>query len=180
MKGYEKIALFTGFALTIIGAGIFWMMDVFLGGVFTLFVIGVAVWYLRLKNKGNLYLKDVAVRLGCRFEGGGFAYGCVRGVFEEGEIEIRVCRDFNSLRGLGGFALSSVLLESAIGVLAGMRNFTCVKIRHCGRVKTLPHLRGRVFMDEETILYLPISNDMTGLPLLKAGALVLEIKKAIS
>jgi hypothetical protein len=90
-------------------------------------------------------------------------------------MEVTVNRGYNSLRGIAGFALSTMILESAVGAVAGITNFTSVKIRHRGRVDTPYQLNDQVFVDKHLILFLPRSHEMTGLPRISAKSLIKRI-----
>lgn len=179
MKLYEKIALAAGALFTIVGTTLFWLMDPFLGAIFTVFVGGVVIWYLKLKSKGNVYLKQVAKLMGCRFRSGGPAYGRVEGRFLDHEVDIRIRRGQDSGRTLGGFILSQALLDSTMGVLAGIRNYTRVTIKHQLDVEGVYELDRQTFYDENLLVYLPPCNEFTGLPLLDEVGLVNHLIAAI-
>ncbi len=175
----ERIASYVGFSLIIVAVALFWFIDIFFGLFFTIFVAAVLIWYLKTKKKGDAYMKEVARITGCRFQSGGFGYGFVTGSYKGRDIEIKVNKDYNSLRGLAGFAISSTLLNSAAGVLAGIKNFTSVKVTHNAHVEEPFKLAPRKYVDEHLILYLPASSEITGLPKLDAKSLVAEIDKII-
>ncbi len=176
---FERMASYIGFSLIIVAVVLFWLLDIFFGLMFTIFVAAVIVWYLKTKKKGDAYMRKVANITGCGFQSGGFGYGFVAGSYKGHDIEIKVNKDYNSLRGIAGFAISSTLLNSAMGVLAGIRNFTSVKVKHNAHVEKPFKLAPRIYVDEHLILYLPASSEITGLPKLDAKSLVEEIDKII-
>jgi len=116
--------------------------------------------------------------MGYTFERGGFGYGRVVGKWREHEIEVSVNKDYDSLRGLTGFIVNSRTMNSAVGVLAGITNFTSVKIKHNKPIRSLD-LDKRTFLDDHLTLYLPECNRITGLPLLKPEDLVRNIDSRI-
>jgi hypothetical protein len=175
----ERIASYVGFSLVIVAVALFWLLDIFFGMFFTIFVAAVIIWYLKTKKKGDTYMKEVASITGCKFQSGGFGYGFVTGSYKGHDIEIKVNKDYNSLRGIAGFAISSTLLNSAMGVLVGIRNFTSVKVKHDAHVEEPFKLAPGMYVDEHLILYLPASSEITGLPKLDAKSLVADIDKII-
>ena len=175
MRAAGQIAGYVGFLLVAIGVVLMWLIDWILGAIFTLFVICVMVWYMNTKQKGDRYLRAVARLTGCEFSGGGVGYGRVAGIYRGHDMEITVNSDYNSLRGIAGFALSAMVLESATGAVAGITNFTSIKIKHRGRVDTPYRLDDQIFVDKQVILFLPISQEMTGLPKTSAKSLVKRI-----
>ncbi len=60
MRIIGKVAGYVGIFLTFVGVVLFWSLNWILGLVFTIFVGAVTAWYLRTKNEGNAYLKEVA------------------------------------------------------------------------------------------------------------------------
>ena len=59
-----------------------------------------------------------------------------------------------------------------MGVLIGIKNFTSIKIRHKAKVDKSYQLDERTFVDKEIILYLPPSNEVTGLPTCGVSSLI--------
>lgn len=175
MRVSEKIASFLGISLTVLATILLWWISFPLGLVFTIFVLAVIIWYLNTRNKGNLYLREVAKLIKCEFASGGLAYGEVTGSYKGRRIEIRVNKGYDSLRGFAGFILSSIALESAIGVLAGIRSFTSVKIEHRAIVEEPFMLDDRTIVDRHLVLYLPPCHGISGIPVLSPESLVDEI-----
>ena len=179
MKIIENAASVIGFSLTMVGVILFWWINWILGLGFTIFVIAVIIWYLRTKKTGNTYLKDVARLMGCKFESGGFGYGRVFGIYKGRKIEVKINKDYDALRGLSGFLISSALLNSATGTLAGIRNFTSIKVEHNGSVIKPYKLDETTYVDKHFILHLP-SSMITGMPACDINSLLRKIDKAIN
>ena len=179
MKFFEKVAIYFGFCLIVFAVVLLCFVNLVLGFVFTVFVVIVFVWYLKLKKKGDVYLKSVAEMLKCKFEGGKFAYGRVFGSYKGRKIEVSVNKDYDALRGFAGFIISAYVFDSAIGTLAGIKNFTSVKIEHKANIEKPFKLKDRIYVDKHFILYLPPSNEFTGLPKLSVKSLIAKIDEII-
>jgi len=179
MKINEKIASYFGISLTVFATAMLWWLNWMLGLVFTVFVLIVAIWYLKTKRKGDYYLKEVAKLIKCRFETGGLAYGRVVGSYKGRRIEVSVNKGYDSLRGFAGFIVSLAALESAVGILAGITSFTSVKIEHKAVVEEPFMLNDRTIVDEHFILYLPPCKGVSGIPRLSPKSLVDEIDKIL-
>jgi len=175
----EKISIYVGFSLTVVGAVLLFLVNWALGFVFTLFVVGVVVWYLQAKRKGDLYLKEVARSIGCTFEGGGFGYGRVYGTYKDHEIGICVDKTYDARRGLSGFILSEAVLKSAVGVVAGMKNFTRVEVRHKANIDTSFRIDDRTYVGKNAIVYLPLCDATTGLPKCDVASLTTRIGELV-
>jgi len=179
VKTIEDIAGFLGILLTMVAIVLLWRVNWILGFVFSVFVLGVAVWYLRTKKQGNSYLKEVAGMTQCKFQRGGLGYGRVSGSYRGHKIEVSLSRGYDSLRGLAGFTISMVTLDSVMGVLAGIENFTAVIVEHKSLVKEPFKLDDSTYVDEHLMLYFPPSDRTTGLPEIDAGRLVTQIDNII-
>jgi hypothetical protein len=179
MRGVGKMAGYIGVLLTVIGVVLFWSLNWVLGLVFTVFVLAVAAWHLRMKREGNAYLKEVAGLAGCDFHEGELGYGRVTGTRGGHEIEITVNSDYDSLQGLGGFVISEAILDSAVGALARIKNFTSIKVKHGAEVEDPMYLDERTYIDGQVILFLPTSNKVTGLPELKPEFLLAKIDEIV-
>ena len=70
-------------------------------------------------------------------------------------------------------------LDSVMGALAGIENFTTVIVEHKSLVKEPFKLDDRTYVDEHLMLYLPPSDRTTGLPEIDARRLVAEIDNVI-
>lgn len=68
------------------------------------------------------------------------------------------------LRGLAGFAVSAAVFNSMIGTLAGMKNFTSIKVRHEAHIDEPFRLDDKKSVDKHLIIHLPPSDEATGLP----------------
>lgn len=180
MSTVERAASYVGFGLTFIGVILTWMINWILGFAFTIFVLIVLIWYRKTKKKGDTYLRKVANLLDCDFINDKFGYGRVIGSFNGHEIEISVNKDYDSLKGLTGFVISNWALDSAVGALAGIKNFTSIKIKHNLDIKEPIKLNNRVYLDDNLILWLPESNSATGLPKISARNTVIKIKEILN
>jgi len=175
----ERVASYFGFSLVVIAVVLFWLLDWMLGSVFTVFAFIVMVWYLKMKRSGDAYLREVSERTKCNFKGGGFGYGSVYGDYKGRKIEVTVNKTLDADRSLAGFIISYAVLESAVGVVAGIKNFTAVKVEHRARIEEPFQIDDRTCVDKNLILYLPESNEATGLPWKSARSLVAKINKLI-
>ena len=100
MKTTEDIAGFLGILLTMVAVVLLWLVNWVLGFVFSIFVLGVTVWYLRTKKRGNSYLKEVAGITQCKFQRGGLGYGRVSGSYRGHRIEVASAKDTTHSEGL--------------------------------------------------------------------------------
>jgi len=175
----KKTWSFIGFSLVALSVVLLWFLNWMLGFAFTIFVAIVVVWYLKLKKRGNTYLMEVAKRTKCKFKGGGFGYGIVYGDYKGRKIEVSVDKTLDTGRSISGFAISYSLLESAVGAVAGIKNFTTVKVEHRASIEEPYKIDGRTFVDKQFILYLPESNEATGLPKTSARSLVTKINRLV-
>jgi len=176
---FKNIWSFLGFSLVAIGTVLFWLLNWMLGCVFTIFVAIVVVWYLKMKKRGDAYLMKIAERTKCKFKGGGFGYGSVHGDYKGRKIEVSVDKTLDTGRSLAGFAISYSLLQSAVGAVAGIKNFTIIKVEHRASVEKPFKIDDRTYVDKHLILYLPESNEATGLPKSSARSLVAKIDSLI-
>jgi len=175
----KNVWSFLGFSLVAIGTVLFWLLNWMLGSVFTIFVAVVVVWYLKMKKRGDAYLMEIAKRTKCKFKGGGFGYGSVYGRYKGRKIEVSVDKTLDTGRSLAGFAISYSLLQSAVGAVAGIKNFTAVKVEHRARVEEPCKMDERTYVDKNLLLYLPESNEATGLPKSSARSLVAKIDSLV-
>ena len=179
MSFVKNVWSFLGFSFVAIGTVLFWLLNWMLGFVFTIFVAVVVVWYLKMKKRGDAYLMEIAKRTKCKFKGGGFGYGSVYGPYKGRKIEVSVNKTLDTGRSLAGFAISYSLLQSAVGAVAGIKNFTTVKVEHRARIEEPYKMDERTFVDKQLILYLPESNEPTGLPKSSARSLVAKIDSLV-
>ncbi len=179
MRTGEEIAGYLGILLTIVAVALLWSLNWILGSVFSIFVLGVAVWYLKAKEQGDNYLKEVAKMTRCGFQRGGLGYGRVSGSYRGHTIEVSINKGYDSSSGLTGFTLSMTVLKSVTGVLAGIENFTSVTVEHKAIVEEPFRLDDRIYVDKHLIRYLPPSNRTTGLPEIDARRLVAEIDRIV-
>jgi len=178
VKSSEKIASLIGFALVLIAVALMWLINIWLGAVCTVIVAAALIWYRRTLKGGNTYLEDLADLMGCSYEGGELGFGRVSGVYRGREIEVAVNKDYDSSKGLAGFALSNLLMESTIGALAGITNYTSVKILHGGLVEEPYRLDQTSFVDRGLVLYLPPSG-AEGIPRLAVDEVVARINELV-
>jgi len=175
----KNVWSFLGFSLVAIGTVLFWLLNWMLGFVFTIFVAVVVVWYLKMKKRGDAYLMEIAKRTKCKFKGGGFGYGSVYGDYKGRKIEVTVGKTLDTGRSLAGFAISYSLLQSAVGAVAGIKNFTAVKVEHRARIEEPYKMDERTYVDKNLLLYLPESNEATGLPKSSVRSLVAKIDELV-
>ncbi len=179
MRYSEIIASYIGFSLVAVSILLLWLLNLSLGLAFTVFVGLVMAWYLKAKRKGDAYLREVARRIKCKFQGGGPGYGRVTGFYKGYEVEISVNKDYDALRGLSGFIVSEATFNSAIGVLAGMKNFTSIKVKHKAHVYNPFKLDKRTYVDKHLIVHFPSSDEITGLPKCEVKSLRAKIDEII-
>ena len=175
----EKIASYFGLALIAFGIAFLWLINWILGLSFSLFTAAVLAWYLFTKKVGDDYLRKVAEKIGCTFEGDQLAFGSVYGRYRDRKIEISVAKSFNTSRGLAGLALSYILVDSLVGAVSGISNFTLVKIEHQARVTKPYQLDDRTYVAKSLVLYLPKSSSLTGIPSTTPEKFVLELDRLI-
>jgi len=175
----ERVASYFGFSLVMIAVVLFWLLDWMLGSVFTVFVVAVMIWYLKTKKRGDDYLREVAERTGCNFKSGGFGYGSVFGDYKGRRIEVSVDKTLDAGRSLAGFAISYSVLQSAVGAVAGIKNFTIIKVEHRASVEEPFKINDRTYVDKHLILYFPESNEVTGLPKSDVRSLIAKINELI-
>ena len=179
MSFVKNVWSFLGFSLVAISTVLFWLLSWMLGTVYTIFVAIVVVWYLKTKKQGDTYLMEIAKRTKCKFKGGGFGYGSVYGDYKGRKIEVTVDKTLDTGRSLAGFAISSSLLQSAVGVVAGIKNFTAIKVEHRASIEEPYKIDDRTYIDKQFILYLPESNEVTGLPKGSARSLIAKINRLV-
>lgn len=179
MSFVKNLWSFLGFSFVAIGTVLFWLLNWMLGFVFTIFVAIVAVWYLKMKKRGDAYLMEIAKRTKCKFKGGGFGYGSVYGRYKGRKIEVSVNKTLDTGRSLAGFAISYSTIQSAVGVVAGIKNFTAIKVEHRASVDETFKIDERTYVDKHLILYLPESNEATGLPKSSARSLIAKIDSLV-
>lgn len=173
-----KVGNYIGYAglfLTVIAVALLLSINLLLGVVMAGFVVLVLVWYLRNKQKGEIYLRKLAEKLNGRLERAGLGYSRVSALRKGRLIRISVISGYNSAYGLAGLGISWLLLDSVIGVSAGIENFTCVEIEHKAKVDKPFMINERVFADKRTIVYLPDSHSTTGLPKCSVKSLIKNI-----
>ena len=174
MRGSDIISII-GFSLLGVAVILLFLVNWILGLLFSIFAVVVIIWYIRRKKSGDVYLKELARLIGCDFHGGGFGYGSVVGSYRDHEIEVKINKDYDSVKGLSGFIISSALFESATGVIAGIKNFASVKIKHAADIVEPYKLDSRTFVDKNLIMYLPPS-DVTGMPTQSVKSLIGKIQ----
>jgi len=179
MNFIEKIATFAGSFLTLIAVALLWYVDWTLGLLFTIFVVIVFVWCMRLRTAGNYYLKQVAELIGCSFEGSGPSYGRVTGSYRGRQIEIGVNKGYDAARALSGLSASLIAFDSMIGTLAGIKNFTVVKLGHKAHITEPFRMEERVYVSKNEVLYIPPCDEVSGLPMVGTSSLVSEIDRII-
>ncbi len=179
MNLVEKIATFAGSSLTLIAVVLLWYVDWTLGLLFTIFVVIVFAWCARLRTAGNYYLKQVAELTGCSFEGSGPSYGRVIGSYRGRQIEIGVSRGYDAARGLSGLSASLIAFDSVIGTLAGIKNFTVVKLGHKAHIAEPLRIGERIYVSKSEVLYIPPCDEVSGLPMVGVSSLVSEINRII-
>ena len=175
----EKAFSYLGLFLVTIGTLLLWLLDLRFGFLFTVFVAIVMIWYIKTKKKGDIYLKRIAEITGCDFKSGGFGYGKVFGYYKGRKIEVSVNKTLDTNRSLAGFALSYSVLQSAIGSVAGIKNFTTIKVEHRASIREPYKIDDRTYVDKNFLLYLPESNGASGLPKSDVKSLVAEIDRLI-
>ena len=124
-------------------------------------------------------MKEVARKIGGNFRSGGPGYGKVEGTYRGRRVEVHIKKSYNSGKGLTGLAVSYSLAQSMMGVLAGLENFTIVKVEHKARIEEPRQIRDRIFLDKDSLIYLPESSSTTGLPKMKPKKLVENIEKLV-
>lgn len=163
MKTYQKIAVYSGVVLTIIGVMITWSLHWVLGLATTGIALFAYFWWKKMKTTGDSYLKELAEKTGLQFKPDNAAYGHITGNYKGYPISITVTNDYNSDMGLLGFVLSTTFMESPIGVQAGIENFTIVKIKHNKTVVPI-QIDNSTYLDENVLVYRPPFVDISGLP----------------
>ena len=173
------VAGFIGILLTVFVIVLLFSVNLVFGSLFFLYVIIVVFMYLRLRRKGRRYLKELAQRTGLLFKGSLFGYGKLAGVYRGFEVEVSIESGYKPLRSLMGLSLSLLYLGSTLGVLAGLKNFTVVRIRHGMLVGMRVRLKSRLYIEDEFALYYPKSDGLTGLPKHDAKSFVAELNNVI-
>jgi len=179
MRRGEEVMGYASILLTMVAVILLWLVNWMLGFTLMILVLGVGAWYLRARRRGDLYLKEVARLTGSRFHEGGLGYGHVSGSYMGRRLEVSVNRGYHSLQGLTGLTLSTTILNSAVGALAGIRNFTSVKLEHKGLVEEPFRIDDRAYVDRHLILYFPPSNRATGLPEMSPEHLATKIDEMV-
>jgi len=179
LKTYQKIATWAGIVLSLLAVGIMftihWMMGVFA----TALVVFAYFWWKQMKETGDKYLKDLAKETGLAFKSGGLAFGNVYGTYNGYDFSISVTSDYNSDSGLLGFVLSDMFLESAIGVITGVENFTIVKLKH-GKTVEPYAVDKRTFIDTHAIVYMPPVGGAEGLPSQSVHGLIRQMDRLVA
>lgn len=170
---------YAGLFLTVIAVALLLSINMLLGVVTAGFVTLVLIWYLRNKQKGEVYLKELAEKLNGRLESEGLGYSRILASRKGRSIRISVVSGYNSIYGLAGLGISWLLLDSIVGILAGIENFTCIEIEHKVKVDKPFKINERVFADKHMIVYLPDSYSTTGLPKCSVKSLIEDIDKLI-
>jgi len=151
-------------ALLLIVTVLMFLINVYLGIVTFVIIAGSAFMYFQLKSKGSDVLKEIGKLAGLNFEKSNVSYGKLTGKIDSFEVEVKVERDFSLEKGIGGLVLSSIFLESAQGVLAGIENLTIVKVKHGKKVKKPGFYKENIWVDNEYAVGFVRSNSFTGLP----------------
>lgn len=164
MKTYQKIATWAGIILSLIAVVIMFTIHWIMGVFATALVIFAYFWWKKMKTTGDQYLKELAEKTGLTFKAGGLAYGNVYGIYKGYEVSISVTSDYNSDSGLLGFTMSRIFMDSAIGVVEGIENYTIVKLKH-GKALAEPYsVDRRTFVDTHAVVYFPPVKGVDGLP----------------
>lgn len=179
MKTSEVIFLVIGIIGGLLGTALFWSIHWLFGLLFAIFIAGIIWWYLNLKKKGSDYLQSLAKRLKVNFVSGAAGYGRLTGKYKGRDIEISINHDYEAMRGVGGLALSTAFMDSSMGVLAGMENFTSVKISHSIPLDEPCEIGSDIHLDENVALFLPPSNAVTGLPAISVSQFVKKIDHVV-
>ncbi len=175
----EKIASLAGISLAIFCIILLWSISLLLGLIFSIFCLVVVAWYIRTKEKGNSYMREVAKLTGCSFIPGGLAYGKVLGIYRGHKLEVQVSKGYDPSKGLIGLGLSTIALNSVLGLLAGIRNFTYVKVEHKAVLDEPFSLDERTLVDRGIALYLPPCDGITGIPCANPSSLVEKINEIL-
>ncbi len=170
----HDVPTIAGLSLTIIGTLLLWNIHVFLGLSFSIFVIAVFSWYLMSKREGDLYLKRVAELLDCSFRHRRTAYGDVTGSYRKKRIVIEVKSSYDTSSGITGMIASISALDSMIGSLAGLENFTLVRIGHNAMITHPFKLMEGAYITSREVLYIPPCKS-SGLPKISPEHLVSKI-----
>jgi len=176
----KSIMSYIGFSLTAIAIFLLWLVNWILGLAFTAFVVVVFIWYLKTKEKGDVYLKAIAKRTGCQFVSGGPGYGSVSGSYKGHQIEVKITKDYDLSRGITGMAISTVILNSLLGTLAGIKNFAIVRVKHRGEIDKPYRLDKQTYVDKSFIITLLPSDEVTGIPKIGIDSLISKIDELIA
>lgn len=176
----KSIISYIGFSLTAIATVLLWLVNWILGLAFTVFVVVVFIWYLKTKEKADVYLKGIAKRTGCQFISGGPGCSSVSGSYKGRQIEVKITKDYDPSRGTTGMVISTVILNSLLGTLAGIKNFATVTVKHRGEIDKPYRLDKQTYVDKSFIITLPPSDEVTGTPKIGVDSLVSKIDELIA
>ncbi len=160
----HKIFAYVGIALSIIGVAITYTLHWMLGLATTIIVIIAYLWWRNMKKEGDKYLAEFAKSTGLSYIQDNVVYGRIHGDYKGHEVSLTVTSDYNSDRGLMGFVLSDVFMQSAVGVVEGIENYTVLKLKHNKAVDEPYSVDKRTFVDKEVIAYFPPVGGPEGLP----------------
>ncbi len=130
MNFLGRVFTIIGVSLTFIALILLWSVDILLGVSMSIFILLTFVWYLKTRRRGNSYLKRVAELMGCPFKRGWAAYGRVSGSYRGRIVVVEVKSGYDPSAGLTGLLASLATIDSSIGAVAGLRNFTIVRMKH--------------------------------------------------
>jgi hypothetical protein len=160
----HKIFAYIGIALSIIGVAITYTLHWMLGVATTIIVIVAFLWWRNMKKEGDKYLVDFAEATGLKYIQDNVVYGRVHGDYKGHEVSLTVTSDYNSDRGLMGFVLSDVFMQSAVGVVEGIENYTVLKLKHNKVIENPYSVDKWTFVDRDVIAYFPPVGGPEGLP----------------
>ena len=180
LKGYQKVATYIGVILSILSIGIMYSLHWLLGVFTALLVAGAYLWWRRMKTGGDRYLIELAERTGLTFTPDRIAYGSVHGVYRGYEVSVEVVSDYNSSTGLTGFVLTDELFDSPIGVVEGVEAVTVVKLRHGKEVQSPYKIDNMMYVDKNSIVYIPAAGGIDGLPAQSVDSLIKAIDRMVA
>ncbi len=116
--------------------------------------------------------------MGCSSKHSKTAYGEVFGSYGERRIVIEVKGGYDAAFGLKGMLISIAALDSAVGSLIGLKNFTLVRVEH-GAVVTHPlRLMEGAYVASREAFYVPPCKP-SGLPKISPKCLVSRIDRLL-
>ena len=180
MKTYQKIATWAGIVLSLIAVALMFTIHWIMGVFATALVIFAYFWWKKMKTTGDKYMKELAEKTGLTFKSGGLAYGNVYGLYKGYDVSISVTSDYNSDSGLLGFTMSRMFMNSAIGVVEGIENYTIVKLKHGKMVREPYSVDKRTFVDTHAVVYFPPVAGVDGLPGQAVAGLIRQLDRLVA